>query len=234
MNALTSSDWTFYPFATQNYKDFNNLMDVYLDSTFFPLLRENDFCQEGIRFEFAKKKEIASSLIAKGVVYNEMKGAMANPSSLVHRRLGEALYPTTTYGKNSGGEPREILKLTWEALKSFHENYYHPSNAYFYSYGNFPLDKTLEKVDAQVLQYFDSREVNSAVPDEERFREPKRVVKSFPLPAGESQENRSMVQMGWHGLAGLPNFGQSSSFGAYSFVHSPSGGFCCPASQSPY
>ena len=197
MNALTSSDWTFYPFATQNYKDFNNLMDVYLDSTFFPLLRENDFCQEGIRFEFAKKGEIASSLIAKGVVYNEMKGAMANPSSLVHRRLGEALYPTTTYGKNSGGEPKEILQLTWETLKSFHENYYHPSNAYFYSYGNFPLDKTLEKVESQVLQHFDSHEVRSAVPDEIRFEEAKRFVKSFPLPAGESQENRSMVQVGW-------------------------------------
>jgi Zn-dependent M16 (insulinase) family peptidase len=197
MNALTSSDWTFYPFATQNHKDFNNLMDVYLDSTFFPLIRENDFHHEGIRFEFAKKGDPTSSLIAKGVVYNEMKGAMANPSSLVHRRLGEALYPTTTYGKNSGGEPREILKLSWEVLKSFHENYYHPSNAYFFSYGNFPFEKTLEKVEAQVLQYFDSREVQSAVPDEVRFEKPKRVLKSFPLPAGESLENRSMVQMGW-------------------------------------
>jgi len=197
MNALTSSDWTFYPFATQNYKDFTNLMDVYLDSTFFPLLRENDFNQEGIRFEFTEKGNIHSKLAVKGVVYNEMKGAMANPSSLIHRRLNETLYPTTTYGQNSGGEPREILKLTWEELKAFHENYYHPSNAYFYSYGNFPLEKTLEKVDAQVLQYFDTRQVHSSVPDEKRLKEPTRVVRTFPLPAGEPTENRSMVQTGW-------------------------------------
>ena len=197
MNALTSSDWTFYPFATQNYKDFTNLMDVYLDSTFFPLLRENDFNQEGIRFEFVEKGDSHSSLAAKGVVYNEMKGAMANPSSLIHRRLNEALYPTTTYGQNSGGEPGEILKLTWEELKAFHETYYHPSNAYFYSYGNFPLEKSLEKVDAQVLQYFDSRLIHSDVPDEKRFEKPLRVVRTFPLPAGEPMENRSMVQTGW-------------------------------------
>ncbi|MBN2428314.1 MAG: insulinase family protein [Deltaproteobacteria bacterium] len=197
MNALTSSDWTFYPFATQNYKDFTNLMDVYLDSTFFPLLRETDFSQEGIRFELKEKGNKQSELAAKGVVYNEMKGAMANPSSLIHRRLNEALYPTTTYGKNSGGEPREILNLTWEDLKTFHENYYHPSNAYFFSYGNFPLDKSLEKVDAQVLKHFDARQVDSTVPDEERYREPLQVVRTFPLPAGESMENRSMVQLGW-------------------------------------
>ncbi len=81
--------------ATQNYKDFTNLMDVYLDSTFFPLLRETDFSQEGIRFELKEKGNKQSELAAKGVVYNEMKGAMANPSSLIHRRLNEALYPTT-------------------------------------------------------------------------------------------------------------------------------------------
>ncbi len=197
MNALTSSDWTFYPFATQNYKDFNNLMDVYLDSTFFPLLRENDFQQEGVRFEFAEKGNVDSPLAAKGVVYNEMIGAMANPSSLIHRRLGEILYPTTTYGQNSGGEPREILKLSWEELKSFHEKFYHPSNAYFFSYGNFPLEKTLEKVDRQVLQYFDTLSVESAVPDEIRLQAPRRAVRTFPLHADEALENRSMVQVGW-------------------------------------
>jgi presequence protease len=116
---------------------------------------------------------------------------------LIHRRLGEILYPTTTYGQNSGGEPREILKLSWEELKSFHEKYYHPSNAYFFSYGNFPLEKTLEKVDRQVLQYFDTLSVKSAVPDEIRLQEPRRAVRTFPLHAGEALENRSMVQVGW-------------------------------------
>ena len=45
MNAMTASDWTMYPFSTQNAKDFDNLMDVYLDACFFPNLRQQDFNQ---------------------------------------------------------------------------------------------------------------------------------------------------------------------------------------------
>ncbi|NLC70043.1 MAG: peptidase M16 [Desulfuromonadaceae bacterium] len=197
MNALTSSDWTFYPFATQNRKDFDNLMDVYLDSVFFPLLRPHDFHQEGIRFEFSDPQRTDSPLAAKGVVYNEMKGALANPASLLHYRLCEALYPTTTYGKNSGGEPMEILKLTWEDLRDFHATYYHPGNAWFYSYGNLPLEETLAKVEEQVLRHFEPRRVESAVPLEQRYQEPLRVVRNYPLAPGQSPGNRALIQMGW-------------------------------------
>jgi Zn-dependent M16 (insulinase) family peptidase len=197
MNALTSSDWTFYPFATQNRKDFDNLMEVYLDSVFFPLLRPYDFRQEGIRFEFSDPERPDSPLTAKGVVYNEMKGALANPASLIHYRLCEALYPTTTYGRNSGGEPREILNLTWEKLRDFHAEYYHPGNAWFFSYGNFPLEETLANVEERVLQHFEPRRIDSAVPLERRFQEPQRMVRSYPLAPGQAPGNRSLVQMGW-------------------------------------
>lgn len=197
MNALTSSDWTFYPFATKNRKDFHNLMEVYLDSAFFPLLRPHDFHQEGIRFEFSDPHQPDSPLAPKGVVYNEMKGALANPASLIHYRLCEALYPTTTYGKNSGGEPQEILKLTWGDLRDFHAEYYHPSNAWFFSYGNFPLEETLAKVEEQVLRHFEARQVASAVPLERRHEKPQRIVRSYPLASGQSPANRSLIQMGW-------------------------------------
>ena len=49
MNAFTASDWTMYPFSTQNRNDFFNLMSVYLDSAFFPLIDELSFKQEGCR-----------------------------------------------------------------------------------------------------------------------------------------------------------------------------------------
>jgi len=52
MNAFTSSDWTAYPFASQNRQDFNNLLDVYLDAVFFAKLDPLDFAQEGHRLEF--------------------------------------------------------------------------------------------------------------------------------------------------------------------------------------
>ncbi len=197
MNALTSSDWTLYPFSSQNEKDFYNLMDVYLDAAFFPLLRERDFRQEGHRLEFSDPGDPASALTFKGVVYNEMKGAMADPSSLIYRRMAKALYPTTTYGFNSGGEPLEILDLTYEQLRDFHALYYHPSNAWFFTCGTFDLEKHLRTIEERVLSRFEAREVPSAVPPEQRFAEPKAVTETFPVDAGEPLEKRSMIQLGW-------------------------------------
>ena len=197
MNALTSSDWTLYPFSSQNRKDFYNLMDIYLDAAFFPLLRERDFRQEGHRLEFSDPADSASPLTFKGVVYNEMKGAMADPGSLLHRRLTRALYPTTTYGFNSGGEPEEILDLTHQQLVDFHRTYYHPANAYFFTYGNMPLEDHLAVIDKQVLQHFEPLAVNTAVSDEVRFSEPRRVTEGFPVESGEPLAQRSMVQVAW-------------------------------------
>jgi len=197
MNAMTASDWTLYPFASQNEKDFYNLLGIYLDAAFFPLLRERDFQQEGHRLEFAEPDNPASPLLFKGVVYNEMKGAMASPSSLLSRRLGRALYPTTTYHHNSGGEPADIPDLTWEGLKAFHGRYYHPSNAWFFTYGNLPLERHIEAIEAQALCHFDARPADSAVPPEQRYEAPRQVVETFPLDPGEATSGKTMVQLAW-------------------------------------
>ncbi|HXH01791.1 MAG TPA: insulinase family protein, partial [Candidatus Competibacteraceae bacterium] len=119
MNAFTASDWTAYPFASQNRKDFNNLLEVYLDAAFFPLLDELDFAQEGHRLEFAEPGNPASPLVYKGVVYNEMKGAMSSPVSRLSQSLQTYLFPTTTYHYNSGGEPSDIPRLSHAQLKAF-------------------------------------------------------------------------------------------------------------------
>ncbi len=197
MNALTSSDWTLYPFASQNRKDFYNLMGIYLDAAFFPLLRERDFRQEGHRLEFSDAADSASELTFKGVVYNEMKGAMADPSSLLHRRLTKALFPTTTYGHNSGGEPEAILDLSHEQLVDFHRTYYHPANAYFFSYGNLPLGDHLAMIEEQALQAFEPLQLDTAVPDELRFSAPRQVTEGFPVDPGDPLAKRSMVQLAW-------------------------------------
>jgi hypothetical protein len=197
MNAMTASDWTVYPFSTQNKKDFNNLLSIYLDATFFPLLRRNDFLQEGHRLEFSSPDDSDSNLDYKGVVYNEMKGAMASPSSLLYRRLSKYLYPTTCYHFNSGGEPEDIPALTHEQLKHFHAQHYHPSNAWFYSYGNFDLAQHLEYVEQHVLERFDRQKVDSSVPSENRYGEPLTVKEPFPIEPGTPTEKKSMVQTAW-------------------------------------
>lgn len=206
MNALTSSDWTLYPFASQNEKDFYNLMAIYLDAAFFPRLLERDFRQEGHRLEFQEMDNPESPLEYKGVVYNEMKGAMADPSSLSHRRLSGALYPTTTYGKNSGGEPSDIPNLTWEELREFHATYYHPANAYFFTYGHLPLEKHLETIENLALRHFEAKPLDTAVPDEVRFEQPRRLTETFPADPGEPLENRTLVQTAWLTCPAADNF----------------------------
>lgn len=197
MNAMTASDWTSYPFASQNARDFENLLGIYLDATFFPELREQDFRQEGHRLEFSQADDPKSPLSIQGVVYNEMKGAMASPSSLLSRRLGRALYPTTTYHHNSGGEPQNIPDLTWQQLRDFHASFYHPSNSWIFSYGNLPLQGHLKKVDALALSRFERRAVDSEVPSEERFRAPRQCEETYALAPDESPEGKSMVQLAW-------------------------------------
>jgi len=197
MNAMTASDWTLYPFASQNRKDFQNLLQIYLDAAFFPLLNERDFRQEGHRLEFSEPADSTTPLLYKGVVYNEMKGAMSDPSSLLFRRMGRHLYPTTTYRHNSGGEPSDIPALSWQQLRDFHARYYHPSNAWFFSYGTLDLAELLATIDRQVLRHFKRLELDSEVPPEQRLASPQRVSEPYPLDAGEPLEKRSLVQVGW-------------------------------------
>ncbi len=197
MNAMTASDWTLYPFSSMNRKDFHNLLDIYLDAAFFPRLTERDFSQEGHRLEYAEGADPTTPLEYKGVVYNEMKGAMSDPSSLLSQRMSTHLYPTTTYHYNSGGEPADIPSLSWQQLRDFHARYYHPSNSWFFSSGNLDLSALLAIVEERVLRKFARLELDSAVPLEQRFEMPQQVIEKYPLDAGEPLEKRSMVEVAW-------------------------------------
>ncbi|KAJ2401627.1 Mitochondrial presequence protease [Coemansia sp. RSA 2559] len=146
MNAWTAHDYTQYPFATMNAKDYANLQSVYLDAVFKPSLREVDFRQEGWRLERSDASDTTSSWQLKGVVYNEMKGAFSDAGSLFATRAEQQMFPGTTYQYVSGGDPAFIPDLTHAQLVEFHRTRYHPSNARFYSYGNFPLAPQLERV----------------------------------------------------------------------------------------
>ncbi|MCS5575574.1 MAG: insulinase family protein, partial [Pseudomonadales bacterium] len=108
MNAFTTSDYTAYPFASQNRKDYFNLMEVYLDAVFFSRLDPRDFAQEGHRVELEDASDPLSPLVYKGVVYNEMKGDSSSPVSRLYHAIQAKLYPTSTYHFNSGGDPRDI------------------------------------------------------------------------------------------------------------------------------
>ena len=146
MNAWTGSDFTMYPFSSQNAKDFNNLLSVYLEMSFFPRLNYQDFRQEGHRLEFKEWNDPTTELEQKGVVYNEMKGAMSSPEDAFVHKINEHLFKKSQYKFNSGGEPKNIPELEYKDLVEFHKKYYHPSNATFLSYGDLDFTKHLEFV----------------------------------------------------------------------------------------
>ncbi|MFP8964948.1 insulinase family protein [Pokkaliibacter sp. CJK22405] len=179
MNAFTSSDWTAYPFASQNPKDFNNLLDVYLDATFFSRLDELDFKQEGHRLEFAEGDNPESELQYKGVVFNEMKGAMSSATSVLWQTLTKHLFPTQTYHFNSGGDPESIPDLTYEDLLAFYKRHYHPTNAVFMTFGNLPVEDHQKKIHEQALSHFERLEDKLEVKDEKRFFAPVRVEEAY-------------------------------------------------------
>jgi len=197
MNAFTSSDWTAYPFASQNTQDFNNLLQVYLDAVFFPNLHPLDFAQEGHRIEFATLDDPASDLIYKGIVYNEMKGAMSSPINLLWEYTQKHLFPTITYHYNSGGEPNEILHLTHEQLKKFHATHYHPSNAIFMTYGNRPASEHQQAFETYALSKFQPLAINLAIPKEQRYTKPLQVTEFYDLSDEEGTKDKTHIIIGW-------------------------------------
>ena len=192
MNAFTSSDWTAYPFATLNKKDFNNLLGVYLDSAFFPNLDNLDFAQEGHRLEFQEKNNPESEIEIKGVVYNEMKGAMSSITSQLWHGMSKHLYSSSTYKHNSGGDPENIIDLSHEDLVNFHQKHYHPSNATFFTFGNIDPLEIQSFIKENVLDNFSPSDEVVAVKNEDRLESPK-VVSDFYNPQPGDENNHHIV-----------------------------------------
>jgi len=197
MNAFTSSDWTAYPFASRNRKDFDNLLKVYLDAVFYPTLDPLDFAQEGHRVEFAESENPESELLFKGVVFNEMKGAMSSPVSALWQSLSSALFPTITYHYNSGGEPANIPDLSYAELKAFHADHYHPSNALFMTYGDVAAHEHQTLFEEHALKAFSHKALDIHVADEQRFSAPQQLEDRYALDGEEETEDKSHIVIGW-------------------------------------
>ncbi|MEW5827910.1 MAG: insulinase family protein [Chloroflexota bacterium] len=191
LNAFTYPDKTCYPVASQNLQDFYNLIDVYLDAVFYPLIPEHTLRQEGWHYELDSPD---APLTFKGVVFNEMKGALSSPDDLLGEVSQQSLYPDTPYGLNSGGDPAVIPDLTYAEFKAFHETYYHPSNSYIYFCGDDPEDERLRLMD-KWLEAFERKDAQSSLPLQPRWTEPKLVVK--PYDSGDSPDAKAYITVNW-------------------------------------
>lgn len=192
LNAMTYPDKTCYPVASCNDRDFQNLMHVYLDAVFYPNIykKEEIFRQEGWNYHLEKKE---GPLKYNGVVYNEMKGAFSSPDDVLEREIMNSLFPDTTYGCESGGDPVNIPDLSYEEFLDFHRQYYHPSNSFIYLYGNMDMEEKLEFIDSHYLSAFDSLAIDSQIRDQEAFAQVKDIQKNYPVSEDEGEEDNTYL-----------------------------------------
>ncbi|MDF2511244.1 MAG: hypA [Herbinix sp.] len=192
LNAMTYPDKTVYPVASMNDQDFKNLMHVYMDAVLYPNIyqRKEIFLQEGWHYELENE---ASDLTINGVVYNEMKGAFSSPESQLYRLVQNSLFPDTTYGVESGGDPAFIPELSYEEFIEFHKTYYHPSNSYIYLYGDMDFEERLTWLDKEYLNQYDRLDVDSAVKLQNTFDSIREVREFYSLSEGEEIKDNTYL-----------------------------------------
>lgn len=197
MNALTGSDFTCYPAASQNEKDFYNLMDVYIDAVFHPELKRMSFYQEGHRLEFSDPKDPKTPLEIKGIVFNEMKGNLSSADTRLWHAVMEYLVPDLPYAYNSGGDPKDIPNLTYAELISFHETYYHPSRCLFFFYGDLPLKKHLDFISEKALKNVPAQLPIPPIKKQKRFAAPVHKEMRYPVSESDELSHRTIVSFSY-------------------------------------
>ncbi|MFR2950477.1 MAG: insulinase family protein [Collinsella intestinalis] len=148
LNAMTYPDKTVYPVASTNEQDLLNLMDVYMDAVLNPAIytKRAIFEQEGWHYELDVPEGAplaAGTLRYNGVVFNEMKGALSDPMSVLDDAVNRALFPDTAYACESGGDPRAIPQLTYEQFLDTHARHYNLANSYIVLYGDMEVEREL-------------------------------------------------------------------------------------------
>ena len=194
LNAVTYPDKTLYPVASCNDKDFQNLMDVYMDAVLHPNIyqKKEIFMQEGWHYEIERPED---ELSYNGIVYSEMKGAFSSPEQVLDMVTNRALFPDSPYGVESGGDPDHIPELTYEAYLDFHRRYYHPSNSYIYLYGDMDMEEKLTWLDREYLSAYQASPVDSEVPLQKESGGLTECREVYSIGENESEENNTYLSL---------------------------------------
>ncbi len=192
LNAFTSKDYTMYPVASMNDQDYYNLMHVYLDAVFNPLIYSDDriFKQEGWHYELTDR---ANEVTFTGVVYNEMKGAFSNPQRELWYQVFRHLFPGHPYGFESGGHPVSIPSLNRDEFIAFHRKFYHPGNSYIFLYGNADLLRELTFINESYLSEYSKPDEDITISDQEPFPAMKDITERYPLAEGADPVNQTFL-----------------------------------------
>ena len=195
INAMTGPALTYYPVASNNVQDLFNLADVYFDAVFYPLLTKRTFRREAHHLRPAGE-DPTGALTTSGIVYSEMKGVFSDPEQILSRLSSVKLFPDTAYGFESGGDPDCIPDLTWETLKRFHETYYHPSNAFFFLYGDIPTGRHLAFLEER-LRAFGRSDVRPAFGRQPRWDAPRTHAECYAVAPGDPTQEKTYLMVKW-------------------------------------
>ena len=205
LNAMTAPDKTMYPVASMNTQDFRNLVDVYLDACFHPLIRDPTrgpqiLKQEGWHYEVTDPQK-AQPLSYKGVVFNEMKGVYSSADSRHYRAIQRHLFRGhPIYSIDSGGDPRAIPALTYEAFEAFHKTYYHPANARLFMYGRpdeLPLNERLHMLQAYLRDFTPLEGAAEEIPMQALATAPYEASEAYPLDPNSPVAPTQFVTLAW-------------------------------------
>jgi len=195
-NAITFNDRTEYPFATNNSKDFRNIMGIYMDAVFYPNFRKDPkiFSQEGWCYNLNHKD---SDLSYNGVVYNEMKGNYSSPNVILENTIMKSLFPDTLYNYSAGGDPEDIVKLTRDKALETYNKYYTPSNSYIYLYGKIDILDNLKFLDDNYLSKFDKKEINVTIPVQKPFSKRQEKNEDYAVEIGADTKNKTYLSLNY-------------------------------------
>ena len=190
LNAMTFPDKTMYPVASRNDRDFLNLVSVYLDAVFHPMILTEPkiFAQEGWHYEIDSE---TGALTRSGVVLNEMRGAFSSADEVASYHIKEMLYPDTCYRYESGGEPEHIPELTYESFRDAHKKYYHPSNSEIFLDGSVKLDEALPLIDSYLSEY-DAKDGEFIIPDQAPITPKSREI-YYEISPSESPKDKTKL-----------------------------------------
>jgi len=199
IHPLTSADWTLFPFATLNSQDFRNLMSVYLDFAFFPLLPRIGFKKQVHRLEIGEPDPSGrlTHLTRNGILYNEMKGVISSPDKVCSNSLLKTIYPDSIYRFDSGGDPALIPDITYEDVQAYHQRYYRPRNSFFYTYGNLPLEPHLKAIESNVLNQIDPGSSAVYNANQPRWRTPRKIIEHFACDPQTTKREQCHVNVAW-------------------------------------
>ena len=122
-NAWTEVDNTTYTLSTVEKHGFLQLLPIYLDHIFFPLLNESGFVTEV--YHVNGEGEDA------GVVYSEMQSVENEDETVVERAVHRAIYPSPQcgYRYETGGMLKNLREsCSHQKVRDYHKKMYRPEN----------------------------------------------------------------------------------------------------------